>query len=174
MNYPISGTYDQQFLQENYMGPNAMKLLEELVAKTTLPESGLVLDLGCGTGLTSIYMADQLKYQVIAADLWIEPTDNNNRFRDFGLTPDHVLPIHAEAHALPFAKASFDMVISIDAYQYFGCDEAYMAEHLLPLVKPGGLLLISVPGVKEELGSSMPAPMALSWTREDVDTFHSD
>lgn len=173
MNYPISQTYDQQFLQENMMGPNAMKLLEELTARISLPESGLVLDLGCGAGLTSIYLVEKLGYQVIAADLWVAPSDNYRRFCDFGLTPNQILPIRVEAHALPFAEASFDLVVSIDAYQYFGCDESYLPKHLLPLVKPGGLLLISVPGVKEELGPTMPPSMALSWTREDVDTFHS-
>lgn len=172
MIYPKTNTYSHSFLQDNLMGPNAMKLLEELTSLASLPRDGLVLDLGCGKGLTSIFLADQLGYQVIAADLWIDPTDNLKRFRDMGLSTTQVLPLKAEAHTLPFPKDLFDLVVSVDAYQYFGCEAHYLSEHLLPLVKPEGQILMVVPGVKEELGEALPEPMALSWSREDVSTFH--
>ncbi len=51
MEYTKSEAYDRQFLLDNMMGPNAMKILEEL---TQLPEmlelksQMHVLDLGCG------------------------------------------------------------------------------------------------------------------------------
>ena len=48
MDYPNSMKYDHQFVSENLMGPNAMKLLEELIGKVNMPQNGLVLDLVCG------------------------------------------------------------------------------------------------------------------------------
>ena len=34
-------------------------------------------------------------------------------------------PFAREAHALPFASAFFDAIVSVDAYQYFGTDILY-------------------------------------------------
>ena len=36
------------------------------------------------------------------------------------------MPIHAEAHRLPFASEFFDVIVSIDAYQYFGTADLYL------------------------------------------------
>lgn len=154
------------------MGPNAMKLLEELAGIWQLGRPDLVLDLGCGMGLTSIFMAKEYGWNIIASDLWVDPTDNYKTFKNEGVL-DRIIPIRAEAHELPYARESFDLVVSVDAYQYFGYEEGYLETHLLPLLKPGCSILIAVPGVKEELGNDLPAEMALSWTREDISTFHS-
>ena len=77
--------------------------------------------MGCGTGLTSIFLAKEFGVTVFANDLWINPTDNYRRFVEMGVD-DKVFPIHAEAHALPYADNFFDAAISIDAYHYFGTD----------------------------------------------------
>jgi SAM-dependent methyltransferase len=55
--------------------------------------------------------------------------------------------VHCEAHALPFEPESFDAVISIDAWHYFAADSAYLTAHLLPVLRPGGLLVVGVPGL---------------------------
>ena len=171
MNYPKASQYDSKFINDNMMGPNAMKVLEELLGMMTQPKNAVVLDLGCGAGLTSIFMAKEYGWQVMAADLWIDPTDNYKRFKSFNLTPKEVMPIRAEAHALPFAHEFFDLVVSVDAYQYFGCEEGYMERHLLPLVKPGGHLLIAVPGVRYEVEEGIPQAMTEVWDEEDLTSF---
>jgi cyclopropane fatty-acyl-phospholipid synthase-like methyltransferase len=96
-----------------------------------------VLDLGCGTGLTSIFLAKEFGVKVFATDLWISASDNYRRFNEAGLE-DSIIPVHAEAHELPYAGEYFDAAVSVDAYHYFGGDEKYMDEHLAPLVKKGG------------------------------------
>lgn len=53
MKYPKSEQYDKQFLLENMMGPNALKILEELTEGIKLTSDMKILDLGCGKGLTS-------------------------------------------------------------------------------------------------------------------------
>lgn len=40
-----------------------------------------VLDLGCGKGLTSVFLAEEFGVQVFAVDLWTTATENYNRLR---------------------------------------------------------------------------------------------
>lgn len=164
--------FDKEFMQKNMMGPNAITLLEELAKDITLKPGMRVLDLGCGKGLTSMWLANGHNIQVFAVDLWITATENHQRFKQMCL--DHkIIPIHADATQMPFAEDYFDAVISVDSYNYYGTDEQYMAKHLAPIVKKDGIIAIVVPGVKEELQGPIPHEMALSWKQEDLSTFHS-
>ncbi len=172
MQYKKANRFDQSFLKENIMGPNPAKLLEELLEAYPIPANSTVLDLGCGRGVTSIMLAKEYGLRVFAADLWISATDNWNRFRQFGLTDREIVPIHAEAHDLPFADEFFDVIVSIDSYHYYGLDKEYLGKHLLPLVKPGGWLLFVVPGFHKDIHDNIPEEMLLSWSAEDLDTLH--
>ncbi|HWR44843.1 SAM-dependent methyltransferase [Sporomusa sp.] len=96
-----SNKYNANFVKENMMGPNAMKIMEELAGSLKLEEGMRVLDLGCGRGLTSIFLAKEYGVTVFATDLWISATDNYARIKAMGVE-DRVIPIHAEAHDLPF------------------------------------------------------------------------
>lgn len=131
------------------MGPNPLWLLEDLSADLDLRPDMRVLDLGCGKGLTSTFLAREFGVTVWAADLWIAPEENAERFREVGVA-DAVYPIRAEAHALPFALGYFDAIISIDAYQYFGANDLYI-ETITSFLKPEGQLAIAVPSLTHEL-----------------------
>ena len=135
------------------MGPNALWLTESLAGSMGLGPGMRVLDLGCGKGLSSIFLAKEYGVQVWATDLWIDASENFLRIREAGVE-DGVFPIHAEAHALPFADGFFDAIVSVDAYHYFGTDDLYLENHLARLVKSGGQMGIVVPGLVEELPSS--------------------
>ncbi|TEB07946.1 Methyltransferase domain protein [Pelotomaculum schinkii] len=172
MKYTKSGKYDSNYIKENIMGPNPIKLLEELLALHSIPQNATVLDLGCGRGVTSVFMVKEYSLRVFATDLWVSATDNKTRFDDLGLTSEQIIPIHAEAHSLPYAEEFFDAVVSIDSYHYFGRDEKYLGKHLLPLVKHGGYLLFAVPGLKKDIHANLPPEMLLSWTAEDIETLH--
>ena len=172
MKYKLSEKYDKKYVQKKMMGPNAMKLLEELLYIQPISQDSLVLDLGCGKGLTSVFMVKEYGLRVIAADLWITPTENKEHFDKMGLTSSQIIPILAEAHQLPFAEEYFDAAVSVDSYQYFGTDKEYLGKHLLPYVKKGGYVLIVVPGLKQEFNGNIPPEMFISWTEEDISTFH--
>lgn len=172
MKYVLSDQYDKTFIQENIMGPNPIKLLEELLISCPLKRGSLVLDLGCGRGVTSVFLARELGTNVIAADLWIDPNENRKRFRAMGFDDSQITPLAADARSLNFPPRYFDAVVSIDAYHYFGTNTLYLDKHLLPFVKSGGCLLIAVPGLKKEFGDTIPPEMLAAWTAEDLKSFH--
>ncbi len=172
MKYIKTGNYDQKFLFDNMMGPNAMKIVEQLTAGLDIKPGMRVLDLGCGKGLTSIFLAKEYGVQVFAHDLWVGAGENYQRFKSFNLD-NLIIPVHGDAIDMPYADEYFDAVVSADAYQYFGETESYMDEKLAPLVKKGGIIALAVPGVKNELNGELPVEMSYSWTAEDLSTFHS-
>ncbi|KOS03139.1 SAM-dependent methyltransferase [Paenibacillus polymyxa] len=159
---------DVDFIRANLMGPSSIIMFEELSKNLPLQKGMRVLDLGCGTGLTSIYLAQKFGLTVFAVDLWISATENYRRFREFGLE-SQIIPIHAEACHLPFAEQYFDAVISVDAYQYFGANEQYLDDHLTPLVKEGGKLAIAMPGIKMEFDGVIPVELQPFLSLSEVD-----
>ena len=171
MKFLKSEKYDNDFLKENMMGPNSIKLLEDLTSKITLRKGMRVLDLGCGKGLTSIFLAKEYGVTVYATDLWIPATENYLRFRQMGLQ-DQIIPIHSDALELPYADEFFDAVVCIDSYTYFGANEQFMDKNLAPLVKAGGDIAISIPGLKEELEFA-PEKIKQFFPDESWQTFHS-
>jgi len=135
-----------------------------------------VLDMGCGKGLTSVFLAKEFGVTVFANDLWIDPGENLGRFEAAGVS-DRVFPIRAEAHALPYAKGFFDAAIAIDSYHYFGADELYFPCTFSKFVKPGGQFGIVVPGLMQEFENGCPENLRPFWFGENVDgemfSFHS-
>jgi len=77
-----SDKYNQYFTAQFLMGPNSVRLLDELIEEYPLPsESDMcVLDLGCGNGITSMFLAKETGAKVYAADLWITEEANRERF----------------------------------------------------------------------------------------------
>lgn len=167
-----SRKYDTDFLKENMMGPNSMKIVEELSDSLKLEKGMRVLDLGCGKGLTSIFLAKEYDVTVFATDLWISATENYERIKSMGLE-DKIIPIHAEAHDLPFANEFFDLAICVDAYHYFGVEEDYLTKHFAPLVKKGRQIAVAVPGLKEEFTNGVPAELQPYWFDDMTLTLHS-
>ena len=138
MHYIRSQRYDIPQFTEKMMGPNPIKLTEELMLENRTPKGAVVCDLGSGQGITSAFLAQEYGFQVYACDLWSDPAENQAFFDQFGLPHEQLIPVKADALNLPFEPAFFDAVVSVDSYNYFGRDPAYLDEKLLPFVKPGG------------------------------------
>lgn len=169
MKYILSEKYNTPLYMEKIMGPNPVKLEEELLADSKIPRGAAVCDLGSGQGLTSVFLAKEYGYKVYAADLWSDPEENRAFFRQEGLGENQIVPVKADAADLPFEKEFFDAVVSTDSYNYFGRDEKYLDEKLLPFVKAGGYIYIAVPGMKKDCHENLPPELTLSWTPEQLE-----
>lgn len=172
MDYPLSKKYDTPELMAKIMGPNPIKLAEELLTGHRIPAGSVVCDLGSGQGLTSVFLAREYGFTVYAVDLWSDPEENRRFFRTVGLTDREVIPVRADAAALPFEKEFFDAVVSTDSYNYFGRDPDYLDEKLLPFLKDGGYIYLAIPGMKRDCHDHLPPELLLSWTPEQLDYIH--
>ena len=172
MEYIRSQKYQTPELMAKIMGPNPVKLEEELLRDHRIPDGAVVCDLGSGQGLTSVFLAKEYGFTVYAEDLWSDPEENRRFFDQMGLSREQIIPVKADAADLPFETAFFDAVVSTDSYNYFGRDERYLDEKLLPFVKPGGYLYIAIPGMKKDCHDNLPQELLLSWTPEQLDYLH--
>ena len=168
----MSDDHNNGFLKATMMGPNAMRVSEELSSRLNIDGTMRILDLGCGRGLSSLLLTKKYGASVFAADLWISPTENYERFRSLGID-DRAVPISVDATSgLPFAHGYFDVLFSVDAYHYFG-DTEDMLPSLIPFVKKGGSIAVAVPGLKYEFGNDVPEEMRPFWNDEMARTIHS-
>ncbi len=130
--YPELGHYTKEDIWRD-IGPGGLYLVSLLAKELNLRPGSLVLDLGCGSAESSLYLADNYSVKVIAADLWTDPTDNARRIESRGHRAD-VLPLRLDASKpLPFAEGYFDAILCINNLNFYGTDIAVInriARHL--------------------------------------------
>ncbi len=168
-----SEKYKKYFCVPYLMGPNGVRLLDEMLDAFPMKytEDNSILDLGCGSGLTSLYLAYETGAKVFAADLWISEEDNRKRIEEWGMQ-DRIIPMQCDANDLQFDKQAFDAVVSVDSYHYFGGKEGYFIEKILPLLKKGGTALICVPGIKNKYTGRSEAYLG-PWLGDEASLFRS-
>jgi SAM-dependent methyltransferase len=153
-------------------GANPLWLAEWLAEALDLRAGMRVLDLGCGRGLSSVFLRREFGVQVWATDLWFSPSETLQRVRDAGVE-DGVFPLRAEARSLPFAADFFDAVVSIDSFLYYGTDDMYLAA-LARFVKPGGQIGIAGAGLVREFDGPVPDHLRGWWTPDLVGLHSAD
>ncbi|MCL2762143.1 MAG: class I SAM-dependent methyltransferase [Treponema sp.] len=172
----MSNTFSNKFvadeqsfalLQETMWGPNGIRQSEELTSHFTITKDMKILDLGCGMGLSSLFLAKAFGVTVFATDLFADPTENDERFQSLGIA-DKIVPMLIDAlQPLPFAKRYFDVIFSVGAYNMFG-DNEEMLPKLISYVKKGGYIAVAFPGLKYEFGDNVPPEMQPFWKYPDV------
>lgn len=105
----------------------------ELNQISGIPESGLVLDAGCGTGR---YAA---AWRQLFPSATVIGVDINDTILQTGLVdPESLVPINGNLEALPFKSGSFDVVMSRGVIQHTSNPRQALSE-LLRVCKAGGI-----------------------------------
>ena len=153
-DFPRSNQYDPLWILSNAMGPHPLWQTEFLVQAMDLKPGMRILDLACGKGITSVFLAGEFGVQVYAVDLWEGPDEKWENAKAYDV--EHLItPIHADAKNLPFAPGFFDAVICVNSYMYFGQDEGYL-ENILKFLRPGGRLGIIQTSFVKEMADGIP------------------
>ena len=88
-----------------------MRNVEKKIILESL-KPGLILDIGCGTGEQSLFLAKR-GYQVVGVDISREMLARANENAKEGKLKDNLSLVIASAEALPFRDKSFEGLISI-------------------------------------------------------------
>lgn len=165
--------YKEYISAETMMGPNSVRILEELFHKypLRLHPDDVVLDLGCGTGLTSLIIAKETGARVFADDLWVSAEENGKRFAEWSVG-EQITPVCEDANDLHFEKKQFRALISIDSYHYFAGSKGFFREKLLPFLKENGVVLIGIPGLKDEY-TGRAEELLVNWLGDESYMFKS-
>ncbi|NJL88430.1 MAG: methyltransferase domain-containing protein [Coleofasciculaceae cyanobacterium SM2_1_6] len=117
-------------------------LIEELLAWGGVAQPEKILDVGCGIGGSSLYLAE--KYHAQVTGITLSPVQANRakvRAASQGLV-DRTNFLVADALAMPFADQSFDLVWSLESAEHFP-DKKQFLQEAYRVLKPGGLLLLA-------------------------------
>lgn len=173
MNFSKSNTFSNAVVASKIMGPNPLKLCEELLHDANIPAGSTVCDLGSGSGITSVMLAREYGLDTYAVDLWSDPDENREFFRQMGVADETIHPVKADASkGLPFPAGFFDCVVSVDSYNYYGRDSEYLGAKLLPYVRRGGMLYLAIPGMVHDCHDDLPECLLASWTPEQLEYMH--
>lgn len=145
--------------------PSDTHLAAELAG---IDASGLdVIDIGCGTGASSIALAQRYNANVTAVDLFPQFLDRlESHASALGLA-DRITTVQADMAELTFPDASFDVVWSEGAAYNMGFRSAIDAWRRL--LRPGGVMVISE---ITWLTGARPPEIAEHWLTEypEIDT----
>jgi tocopherol O-methyltransferase len=116
-------------------------LIEELLKWSQVDAASNILDVGCGIGGSTLYLAN--KYQANATGITLSPVQADRakeRARGLGLGERVNFQV-ANALEMPFADNSFDLVWSLESGEHMP-DKVKFLQECHRVLKPGGKLIM--------------------------------
>jgi SAM-dependent methyltransferase len=159
----ISGvhTAPTSILEGRASTPGYRSMLQSLVDRLRPAPGARLLEVGCGCGAVSRWLAEQTRRAnpITGVDL--------NRFllseaavlRDSAGFSDDITFEEGDAHHLPFDDASFDATVAVTLLEEVDADRA-LAE-IVRVTQPGGRIGVAVRALDIEpiVGANLPAPV---------------
>lgn len=139
----VSRVYDTRLLQTLVYRPAQDLALRRLRAAG----SKRVLDVGCGTGIFTTRMLEELGAEVVGCDLSEGMLAKaRKRSSDVGWT-------RGDVTRLPLRDASVDAIVCTEAFHFFDQPTALAEFHRV--VRPGGLVLVAMINPRTDIGSGL-------------------
>lgn len=117
-------------------------LIEELLTWSQPQSATQILDVGCGIGGSSLYLAE--KFQASVTGITLSPVQANRataRAQEAGLTSQVQFKV-ADAMQMPFTDQSFDLVWSLESGEHMP-DKTQFLQECSRVLKPGGTLIVA-------------------------------
>jgi SAM-dependent methyltransferase len=137
-----SEVYDEHFGQTGWLTADEQ---DRIIARLDLDADARVLDVACGSGGPSLRLAQRTGCQVVGIDIHTQGIANATAEAGrTGLASRVRFEQHDANEPLPFADASFDAVICVDAINHLA-DRAAVLGEWTRVLKPGGRLAFTDP-----------------------------
>jgi len=137
--YPELGSYtrDEIYGHGDQLSPGALFLCARMARSLQVRPGDVVLDVGCGLGESSIFLAKHYGVKVIAIDLGTPEQTLAKKFSDRGYR-NTIMPLNRDINdALPFPEEYFDALFCMTSIHYFGLEPEFL-KHVLRYLKRGG------------------------------------
>ncbi len=152
-----------EHMHHGYYGPTGQQkknrrqaqidLIEEMLSWGGVNEAQTILDVGCGIGGSTLYLAEKFKAQAVGITLSpVQAERAGDRAQEKGITlqafenfGDHQLAVQfqvADALNTPFPDNSFDFVWSMESGEHMPDKLAFLQE-CYRVLKPGGTFLMA-------------------------------
>ncbi|HEX2956809.1 MAG TPA: methyltransferase domain-containing protein [Chitinispirillaceae bacterium] len=139
--YPELGGYNNAQLYDYFIGCGGLFLVVEMTRKMNLKPGDIVLDLGCGFGSASLYLAKTFGVTVIGVDFWFPPEKMNDRIHHEGLS-NKVIPLNIDiTQNIPFAENYFDAIFCMNSFFIYGENSDFIKK-ITGSLKAGGTFCI--------------------------------
>lgn len=175
-NYPELKNYKSEEIYNQFIGCGGLYLATKMAREMHLKKGDVVLDLGCGFGSASIYLAKNYGVTVIAVDLWFPPSKLASRIigEDYS---DKIIPLNMDiTQHMPFSENYFDAIFCMNSLFLYG-DNIDFLKRLLGTLKQGGTFCIGSECFSQEPDfrdkENIPEEFNFNWNWDVWDSCYS-
>jgi SAM-dependent methyltransferase len=172
--HPLLATMTREVMYDRgrMMAPGGLYLAQQMSHALGLQPGQRVLDLGCGRGQSSAFLAARHDVDVVSVDAWIDVGLRRHEARRWGVE-HRITSLQADfRRGLPAGIGAFDHIFCMQAFHCFGA-AAWAPSYVASLLRPGGQLCLAQTCFDREVAPLPPVFRDTDGWRSDYGSYHS-